>query len=96
MSVENIENRVEKIWCALIQLVVIPAVAGLDTELMSPSVSTSMSATTKLFAQRMVTVRTLKVRVRHLSASPKDVGLTLTSCKSLCRTPYNRKLHLLM
>ena len=68
MSVNSIENRVEKILYALIQLVVIHAVAGSGTRLMSPSVSTSMSAITKLFAQRMVTVRTLKVRLRHLLA----------------------------
>ena len=69
MNVGNIDNRVEKIWCALIQLVVIPVVAGSGTKFMSPSVSTSMSATTELFAQRMVPVRTLKARVRHFVLS---------------------------
>ena len=72
MNVHIIENRVEKIWCASIQLVVIPAVAGSDAKFTSPSVSTSMSATTELFAQRMVSVKTLKVRVPHLLASLKD------------------------
>ena len=68
MNVHIIENRVEKIWCASIQLVVIPAVAGSGTKYLSLSVSTSMNALTELFAQRMVIVRTLKVRVRHLLA----------------------------